>query len=109
MHELAITESLVSTVVARVGDAKVRRVRIVVGKLSGVVPDAMMFCFDVCAKGTCLEGARLEIDEIAARARCRECELETVIEDAIPLCPCGSPDVALLSGRELRLHEVEVI
>jgi hydrogenase nickel incorporation protein HypA/HybF len=109
VHELAITESLVTTVAERVGAAKVRRVRLVVGKLSGVVPDAVMFCFDVCAKGTVLEGARLEIDEVVARARCRECDQESVIEDAIPLCPCGSPDVALLSGKELRIQEVEVI
>jgi hydrogenase nickel incorporation protein HypA/HybF len=110
VHELAITESLVSTVRERIGDdAKVRRVRLIVGKLSGVVPDALMFCFDVCAKGTPLEGALLEIDEIAARARCRECDQETVIEDAIPLCRCGSPDIALLSGQELRIKEVEVI
>jgi len=108
VHELAITESLVSAVCERVGEAKVRRVRLVVGKLSGVVPDAVQFCFEVCAKGTPLEGARLEIDEIAARAHCRECDLESVIEDAIPLCPCGSPNVALLSGQELRIKEVEV-
>jgi hydrogenase nickel incorporation protein HypA/HybF len=108
MHELAITESLVSTVADRVGDAKVRRIRLLVGRLSGVLPDAMMFCFDVCAKGTALEGARLEIDEVAARARCRECRRESVIEDPIPLCPCGSPDIALLSGKELRIQEVEV-
>lgn len=109
MHELAITESLVSAVAERVGDAKVRRVRLVVGRLSGVVPDAVMFCFDVCTKGTALEGARLEIDEVAARARCRECALESVIEDPIPLCRCGSPNIALLSGKELRIQEVEVI
>jgi hydrogenase nickel incorporation protein HypA/HybF len=108
VHELAITQSLVSTVAERVGHSKVRRVRLVVGRLSGVVPDAVMFCFDVCTKDTPLEGARLEIDEVAARARCRECHRESVIEDPIPLCPCGSPDIALLSGQELRIQEVEV-
>jgi hydrogenase nickel incorporation protein HypA/HybF len=108
MHELAITESLVSTVCERVGDAKVSRVRLEVGKLSGVVPDAILFCFDVCTKGTALEGARLEIDEVVARAHCRDCDLETVIDDSIPLCTCGSANVALLSGQELRIKEVEV-
>ena len=108
MHELAITESLVSAVCERVGEAKVNRVRLVIGKLSGVVPDAVQFCFDVCTQGTPLEGAVLEIDEIEARAHCKECHLESVLSDSIPLCPCGSPNVALLSGQELRIKEVEV-
>lgn len=108
MHELALTESLVSTVCEHVGRAKVTRVRVVVGRLSGVVPEAMRFCFDVCAAGTPLEGARLEVEEVAGRARCRSCETEVELEDAVPLCGCGSADLLVLSGQELKIREVEV-
>lgn len=109
MHELALTQSLVDTVCERVGAAKVMRVRLAVGKLSGVVPDSMRFCFDVCAAGTALDGAVLEIDEVAGRARCRTCGRETELEDQFALCGCGSADVELLRGRELKIKEVEVI
>jgi len=108
MHELAITESLVRAVSERVGDAKVTCVRLAIGRLSGVVPDAVLFCFDVCSAGTPLEGARLEVEEIRARAFCRDCRQETDLEDSIALCTCGSANLELLSGQELKIKEVEV-
>jgi hydrogenase nickel incorporation protein HypA/HybF len=108
VHELAITESIVSSVSEHVGKAKVMRIRLVVGNLSGVVPEAVRFCFDVCAAGTPLEGARLEVEEVVGRARCRSCERELVLRDPIPLCGCGSADLLVLSGQELKIQEVEL-
>ena len=109
MHELAITQSLVSAVWERVGTSRVTRVHVTIGRLSGVVPDAVRFCFDVCAAGTPLEGAALDVDEIPGRARCRACGVEENLADAIALCRCGSADLEFVAGRELRLDEVEVI
>jgi hydrogenase nickel incorporation protein HypA/HybF len=108
MHELAITENVVRAVCEAVGAARVARVRLAIGKLSGVVPDAVSFCFDVCAAGTPLEGARLEVEEIAARVHCRSCSAETLLDDDIPLCRCGSADLEILAGQELKIREVEV-
>ena len=109
MHELAITEAVVEGVSEQVGDARVTRVVLEIGRLSGVVPDAIRFCFDVCAQGTRLDGATLDIVVVPGRGRCRACRAETALEDALPLCSCGSADVELLAGRELRVREVEVI
>ena len=108
MHELAITESVVDAVSQRVDDGRVTRVVLEIGKLSGVVPDALRFCFDVCAAGTALEGATLDIVEIAARARCRTCDAELTLQDCIALCACGSADLEFLSGQQLTIKEVEV-
>jgi hydrogenase nickel incorporation protein HypA/HybF len=108
VHELAITESLVGAVVEHVGAAKVLRVQLVIGRLSGVVPDAVRFCFDVCAEGTSLAGAQLDIVEAPGRAQCRDCQASVELDDLIALCPCGSANLQLLSGQELRLSEVEV-
>lgn len=47
---------------------KVKRVTLEVGKFAGVMSDAVLFCFDLAAQGTALEGAFLEIREIEARA-----------------------------------------
>ena len=108
MHELSLTESVVQAIRDRLGDARVKRVRIEVGRLTAVVPDAMRFCFDVCTQGTPLEGAVLEIDEIAARARCNACGVESVLDGVVALCACGSADLDLLAGRELQIRQVEV-
>lgn len=109
MHELAITESLVEAVREHVGAQRVTRVVIEVGKLSGVVPDSVLFCFDLCAQGTPLEGSKLEIVEIPGRASCRRCSEVFDTDDAIGLCACGSADVEFVNGQELRIRDVEVV
>ena len=108
MHELAITESIVATVTERMPDVAVRRVRLSIGRLSGVVPDAVRFCFDLVTAGTALDGAVLEIDEPHGRVTCRRCAAEFDTDEVLALCPCGSADVELLQGRELRIRSVEV-
>ena len=82
--------------------------RLDVGKLSGVVPDALAFCFDLVAAGTPLEGAGLEISEPPGRAHCRRCDAEFGLDSPILLCGCGSADVDVLAGQELRIRSVEV-
>jgi hydrogenase nickel incorporation protein HypA/HybF len=109
MHELAITQSVVEAVAARTGAARVAAVRLRVGKLSGVLPDAMRFCFDVVVAGTSLEGASLEIEQPEGRARCRTCAADFTLDDPILLCPCGSADVEVVAGRELVVASVRLV
>jgi hydrogenase nickel incorporation protein HypA/HybF len=108
VHELAITESLVAAVAENVGTARVARVRLQIGQLAGVLPSALQFCFEACARGTSLEGATLQIDEIPARGRCRACRAEMPMLTFVDACACGGLEVDLLSGQELRIKDVEV-
>jgi hydrogenase nickel incorporation protein HypA/HybF len=109
MHELSITQSVIDAVVEKMDGATVKSVRLEIGKLSGVVPDSVRFCFDVICAGTLLEGARLDIDETPGRARCRDCDGEFPLNDMIMLCPCGSANVQVLAGQQLRIKSVEVL
>ncbi|MDT7729718.1 MAG: hydrogenase nickel incorporation protein HypA/HybF [Actinomycetota bacterium] len=109
MHELSITQSVIDAVVEKMDGATVKSVRLEIGKLSGVVPDSVRFCFDVICAGTMLEGARLDIDETPGRARCRDCDEEFPLNDMIMLCPCGSANVEVLAGQQLRIKSVEVL
>jgi hydrogenase nickel incorporation protein HypA/HybF len=101
-------ESVVDAVTKRVGDVKVVRVLLEIGKLSGVVPDPLRVCFDLATAETPLAGAALEIIEIPGRARCSQCLADVELEDQIALCVCGSANLDFLSGQELRIREVEV-
>jgi len=109
MHELAITQSIVDTVLERTGGRRVITVRLQVGALSGVVADAMRFCFDLVSRATPLEGADLEIDEVAGKGRCRTCGDTFALRDLILLCPCGSADVRVIAGQELLVRSVELM
>jgi hypothetical protein len=63
VHELSLMDDLVRTVVAEIGEAQVHVVRLQVGRSAGASAHALRFCFEVCARGTALEGATLEILE----------------------------------------------
>ena len=63
MHELGISRNIVAIVGEAAKGRRVRRVTLEIGKLSGVMPHAIRFSFDVVAEGTLLEGAALEIRE----------------------------------------------
>jgi hydrogenase nickel incorporation protein HypA/HybF len=108
MHELAITEGVIEAVTERIGNAKVIRVLLEIGKLSGVIPEAIRFCFDIASDGTPLGGAVLQIIETPGRARCRECGARIEIEGPIALCACGSANLEFIGGTDLRIKEVEV-
>ena len=109
MHELAVTQGVVDAVTGRTGSAPVATVRVRVGRLSGVVPDAMRFCFELVTAGTPLEGAALEIEQPEGRGHCRSCGTDLVLADLLLLCDCGSADVEVVAGRELAVASVVLV
>ncbi|MFF3008377.1 hydrogenase maturation nickel metallochaperone HypA [Kitasatospora sp. NPDC057940] len=112
MHEMSIATAVVDQVdrAARAhGESAVARVRLQVGELAGVVPSALDFCFELACAGTLLEGAVLETEAVAARAKCTPCGVEWSVGMPPDLgCPrCAGARVELLAGRELQILGVE--
>lgn len=108
MHEMAITQSVVDAVCEHAAGRRVHSVKLEVGALCAVVPDSMLFCFELATEGTVADGARLDLDVRPGLARCRDCTAEFQLQDVILLCPCGSADVEVLAGRDLRILSMEV-
>jgi hydrogenase nickel incorporation protein HypA/HybF len=108
MHELSITTSIVDIVTLAAKGRRVTRVTLEIGVFSGVVPDAVTFCFDVVAKDTPVEGAKLDIQIIDGLGKCRACGAELAIADVFTPCACGSHDVEVVRGNELKVKTMEV-
>jgi hydrogenase nickel incorporation protein HypA/HybF len=95
--------------VARAADARIARIVVEVGKLTAVLPDALAFAWDaVRAESATLVDCRLELVEIAGRGRCRVCGEAIVLTAAFGRCGCGSTDLEIVAGEELRIRELEV-
>jgi hydrogenase nickel incorporation protein HypA/HybF len=86
----------------------VKRVALEIGKLSAIMPNAVRFCFDICAKGTVVEGATLEILEIAGLGKCKVCGGNVELKQLVGRCVCGSNDLQIIAGEELKVKEMEV-
>jgi hydrogenase nickel incorporation protein HypA/HybF len=108
MHEMALTQSVVDSVCEHAAGRRVYSVKVEVGALCAVVPDAMAFCFEMAVEGTVADGARLDIDVRPGAAHCRGCDAHFELSDPILLCPCGSADVEVLAGRDLKILSMEV-
>lgn len=109
MHELAIAEALVSIAARHAAGRPVMKLEVKVGHLRQVVPSALEFAFELVAPGTPVEGAELELCEVAAEGRCRACGAETVM-DGFPLAcgRCAGLDVEVLAGEELSVEALEL-
>ncbi len=112
VHELSITESILSIVLEKATTAqasRVTRVSLTVGKLSGVVGDSVEFYFELLSRDTVAAGAVLTIDQPQARLRCRDCSCEFMPADIDWTCPnCQNRGVDIMSGREFFVDSIEV-
>lgn len=112
MHEMALAESVLDLVefrARREGCRRITTVRLEIGKLSGVEPEAMRFCFDAAASGTLAEGAALDIIERDGSAWCFDCERHTPLAARGAPCPvCGGYRLRLDEGSAMRVSELEI-
>ncbi len=108
MHELALTHSIVEMAHERAGARRVRRLTLEIGALSGVMSEAIAFCFPEVARGTALEGATLDIRHIEGRGRCESCGAEFATPALYTPCDCGSIRIVRLRGEELNVKSMEL-
>ena len=114
MHELSIAQSLIEVAESAACDANATQVTCLhlrVGRLSGVVPASLLFCFDIAAEGTLLEGAKLKIEEVPVIVHCPVCQKDvTLVSTQRFRCPCcNAPTPEIVQGRELQLTSLEVL
>jgi hydrogenase nickel incorporation protein HypA/HybF len=116
MHELSIAQGLVDAACEALEacDAprgRVQSVLVRIGALSGVVAQALEFCYALCVEGTALAGSRLIVEEQPVVVFCPRCLQNQTLADASRFrCPsCDTPTPELIRGKELELISLELI
>lgn len=112
MHEMSLALALVdqaAELARQDGCSRVLAIDVSIGALSGVMRDALEFCFPAAARGTPLEGTALRIIEVPLKGLCRACGCASQPEPFEIECPhCGSPGLELTDAREFKLVSLEV-
>ncbi len=112
MHEMSLCESVLQILednAKRRGFERVEAVWLEIGALSGVEPEAMRFAFDAVTRGTLADKARLEIIEVPGQAWCMQCGRTVPVKQRFDACPdCGSYQLQVTGGEEMRIKELEV-
>jgi hydrogenase nickel incorporation protein HypA/HybF len=109
MHELSIAGALADIALRHADGRRVTAVEVSVGRLRQVVPSALEFAFELVARDTPLEGARLELCDVPAAGRCRSCGTEGRLDGFPFACAaCGELDIEVTEGEELSVDAIEV-
>lgn len=112
MHELAVAQGILDIALNTAdshGAAAVTGIKVLVGELTGTVPEALEFGFAALSRGTPAENASLSIQLIPLTGYCRDCGSNSNIDRYGFACTsCGSYAVEILTGRELLVESVEV-
>lgn len=111
MHELSLMQDMVKAISGRVASLEkkaVRRVVLEVGQVSGVMPEALRFSFDVCMAESGWPDAVLDIVEIPGLAECCACGRRLSLASLYGFCDCGCCELRWLQGNELQIKNLEV-
>ena len=112
MHELSVTESILEISLRHAQQAGATRITdlyLVIGQLASVVDDSVQFYWDIIAKDTAAEGARLHFKRIPAELLCLDCGNTYSPGEEILACPrCQSTRVKVTAGEEFHLDSIDV-
>ena len=112
MHEMSLMESVLEIVedeARKAGATRVRTVRLAIGALGHVEPEALRFAFDVVVRGSVAAEAALEIEIVPGAGWCLDCAETVPLAERFGACPeCGNHRVQMTSGDDMRVAELEV-
>ena len=112
MHEVSLMEQTLEVAIRAAkqeGAHKIERLKMRIGIMSGVVPDALEFAFEAVTQGTIAEGATFEIESIPVVCYCPSCQQDFQPPDFIYECPnCGRISTEARSGKEIELATLEL-
>ena len=118
MHEYGLMEAVVSRAREESRShpgATASRIRVQVGKFALASRESLEMAFRILARGTELEAALLEMEEVPGHAMCEICGFNGAsddlgLEDGLPaplICPsCGSP-LVVTAGGGIALIEIQ--
>ncbi len=113
MHEASIMQNVFDIAFEQLQKESATRIvhlRLRVGALAGVVPEALAFAFEAMKADTPAAQAELDIECVPAGLICRNCRCEFEPANYPAECPgCGNWGADVRQGQELELVRVEFV
>lgn len=112
MHELSMAKNILEIVgqhVPKGEERTVESVRLEIGELAGVMPEALAFSFEALIDATAFKGTTLVITRIPITGCCHRCGTTFSMTIGQFVCTsCKSYDVTVVGGTELRVAEINL-
>jgi hydrogenase nickel incorporation protein HypA/HybF len=110
VHELSLCGSIADIVGRHAAGRTVTVIHVQIGQLRQVVPDTLVYCWELVSAETPLDGSRIEVETVPARMRCRACGHAAEVGDLpVFVCRgCGGVDAEIISGEEFMITSLEL-
>lgn len=112
MHEMSICQNLIKQVTRIANEhrpAKVKKIHLQVGPLSGVEAELLKTVFPIARLDTLAADAELIVHAQPIRVKCRKCENQNDANlNDLSCAFCGNWQTELVSGDELLLERIEL-
>ena len=112
MHELSVTENILSIALkhaALASASRVTEIHLVIGQLSSIIDDSVQFYWDMVSENSICQGAKLHFSRVSAKFHCEDCSTDFEMNEKLSECPnCGSIQTHLVSGDEFYVDSIEI-
>jgi len=109
MHELPVTQSILDIALRHAEGKRITDIHIVMGELSTLIDDSIQFYWDMIAKNTVAEGAKLHFRRVPAEFQCMVCFEKYHPTGEEFSCPyCGSVGAKIIAGEEFFMEAIDV-
>jgi hydrogenase nickel incorporation protein HypA/HybF len=112
MHELSIASTILDRAKAASegnGGARVTKIGLRIGEISGVETEALTFGIEALSKDTPLQGVVLAVEFCKRRQRCTACAAEFEPKGFQAICPmCHGDQSECIAGKELDVMSFEL-
>ncbi len=113
MHELSVALSILDRAEEESGrrdGARVTAIHARIGRLSGVVSEALAFAFEMARRDSPFRDCRLVIEEVPVIVYCPACQAEGPVDSMQMLCcsKCGALSGEVVRGKELEVFAMEI-
>ena len=112
MHELSITQSILSIALEKADKAKaskITRINLTIGELSGIAGECVQFYFEFLSKDAIAAEAIISFERTPTQLRCRNCATVFSPDNSDWVCPsCREQTIEVISGRESYVNSIEV-
>lgn len=113
MHEMGIALQIIDIVQASIpGDIKTPKVTLIdieIGSGSAIVPDSLIFCFEIASKETVCDGANLKLTRTDDMMGCHSCHHEFPVNNTVFECPaCSSNQIRITRQTDIEIRSFEV-
>ncbi len=110
MHELSIAQSVIDSIRKNIPSdllPKADKVKLQIGKLSGIELDALTYSFGILVQNTEFPQLAMEIEQIEGKVLCQTCGTEfTYNKYGIPCPQCGGFSVKIIDGKQMKIINI---